>query len=238
MVDWTLPLIFVEIVLLCSVVAFDWVEKQRLVRGLDDHRGAVGRAAWVVFAGIISIGIAGILAIIFVFRRSWSWTQPAAVMVSWLMLPIALSGMMYWCMEPIGLPPISLHITATGAGIVSIGFVIWSVITDSGVWLASGLWAVHLLLLPASFGWESLAVVAVLLIICSATAWVSGILVMRKSWRVFGALDMVLAWVVAMIMLSVGAGIEAMLAILIASSILLGIVTYLNQTYEKTIING
>ena len=238
MVDWTLPLIFVEIVLLCSVVAFDWVEKQRLVRGLDDHRGAVGRAAWVVFAGIISIGIAGILAIIFVFRRSWSWTQPAAVMVSWLMLPIALSGLMYWCMEPIGLPPISLHITATGAGIVSIGFVIWSVITDSGVWLASGLWAVHLLLLPASFGWESLAVVAVLLIICSATAWVSGILVMRKSWRVFGALDMVLAWVVAMIMLSVGAGIEAMLAILIASSILLGIVTYLNQTYEKTIING
>ena len=141
-------------------------------------------------------------------------------------------------MEPIGLPPISLHITATGAGIMSIGFVIWYVITDSGVWLASGLWAVHLLLLPASFGWESLAVVAVLLIICSATAWVSGILVMRKSWRVFGALDMVLAWVVAMIMLSVGAGIEAMLAILIASSILLGIVTYLNQTYEKTIING
>ena len=62
-------------------------------------------------------------------------------------------GLMYWCMEPIGLPPISLHITATGAGIVSIGFVIWSVITDSGVWLASGLWAVHLLLLPASFGW-------------------------------------------------------------------------------------
>ena len=66
----------------------------------------------------------------------------------------------------------------------------------------------------------------------------SGILVMRKSWRVFGALDMVLAWVVAMVMLSVGAGFEAMLAILIASSILLGIVTYLNQTYEKTIING
>ncbi len=96
----------------------------------------------------------------------------------------------------------------------------------------------HLLLFPASFVLESLSVFAVLLIICSATAWVSGILVMRKSWRVFGALDMVLAWVVAMIMLSVGAGIEAMLAILIASSILLGIVTYLNQTYEKTIING
>ena len=41
-----------------------------------------------------------------------------------------------------------------------------------------------------------------------------------------------------MVMFSIGAGIEAMLAILVASSILLGIVTYLNQTYEQEIING
>ncbi|HII38237.1 MAG TPA: hypothetical protein HA354_07030 [Candidatus Poseidoniaceae archaeon] len=237
-IDWTLPLIFVEIVLLSSVIAYDWVEKQRLVRGLEDHRGAIGRAAWVVLAGVTSIGFAGLLAIVLVFRRGWNWTQPAVVLTSWLMLPVALSGVMYWCMEPIGLSSLGLHIFATTAGIVSIGFVIWSVASDSGVWLASGLWAVHILLLPAGFGWENLAVVAVLLIVCSATSWVSGILVMRKSWRVFGALDMILAWVVAMIMLSIGTGIEAMLAILIASSVLLGIVTYLNQTYEKRIING
>ncbi|DAC29893.1 MAG TPA: hypothetical protein D7H81_03990 [Candidatus Poseidoniales archaeon] len=237
-IDWTLPLIFIEIVLLSSVIAYDWVEKQRLLRGLEDHRGAIGRAAWVVLAGITSIGFAGLLAIVLVFRRGWNWTQPAVVLTAWLILPVALSGVMYWCMEPIGLAPLGLHIFATIAGIVSIGFVIWSVASDSGVWLASGLWAVHILLLPAGFGWENLTVVAVLLIICSATSWVSGILVMRKSWRVFGALDMILAWVVAMIMLSVGAGVEAMLAILIASSVLLGIVTYLNQTYEKRIING
>ena len=96
----------------------------------------------------------------------------------------------------------------------------------------------HLLLIPSGFGWGALVVVAVLLTVCSATSWVSGILVMRKSWRVFGALDMVLAWIVAMVMFSTGAGIETMLAILIASSILFGIVTYLNQTYEKDIING
>ena len=237
-VDWTLPLIFIEIVLLTSVIAYDWVEKQRLLRGLEDHRGAIGRAAWVVFAGITSLGFAGLLAIVLVFRRGWNWTQPAVVLTSWLMLPMALSGAMYWCMEPIGLSPLGLHISATIAGIVSICFVIWSVASDSGVWLASGLWAVHILLLPAGFGWDNLTVVAVLLIICSATSWVSGILVMRKSWRVFGALDMILAWVVAMIMLSIGTGVEAMLAILIASSMLLGIVTYLNQTYEKRIING
>lgn len=238
LIDWTLPLLFIEGVLIGCVVAYDWVEKQRLMRGLEDHRGAVGRAAWVTFASLTSIGFAGILVILFVLRRSWYWTQPAAVMVSWLLAPITLSGLMFWSMEPVGLSPVDLHITATIAGVISICFVIWSVISDSGIWLASGLWSIHLLLIPAGFGWQSLAVVAILLIICSTTAWVSGILVMRKSWRVFGALDMVLAWIVAMIMFSTGAGIETMLSILVASSILLGIVTYLNQTYEKDIVNG
>ena len=238
LIDWTLPILFVEVVLLACVLAYDWVEKQRLMRGLADHRGAVGRAAWVIFAGLISIGVAGILAIIFVLRRGWNWTQPAAVMVAWLIIPIALSGLMYWSLEPIGIEPIGIHILSTIVGGLSILFVIWSIVTDSGAWLAAGLWSVHLLLIPSGFGWGALVFVAVLLTVCSATSWVSGILVMRKSWRVFGALDMVLAWIVAMVMFSTGAGIETMLAILIASSILLGIVTYLNQTYEKEIING
>ena len=160
------------------------------------------------------------------------------MMVSWLLAPIAISGLFYWCLEPVGIDPIGIHVLATVFGGASIFFVIWSVATDSGVWLAAGLWSVHMLLVPSGFGWGSLTIVAVLMIICSATSWVSGILVMRKSWRVFGALDMVLAWIVAMVMFSTGAGIEAMLAILVASSILLGIVTYLNQTYEKQIING
>jgi hypothetical protein len=238
LVDWTLPLLFVEFVLLACVFAYDWVEKQRLIRGLEDHRGAVGRSAWVIFAGLISVGFAGVLAIILVIRRSWNWTQPAAVMVSWLLAPVAISGLMYWSLELVNVEPIGIHLIATVFGGASIFFVIWSVATDSGVWLAAGLWSVHLLLIPSGFGWSSLTIVAILMIICSATSWVSGILVMRKSWRVFGALDMVLAWIVAMVMFSTGAGIEAMLAILIASSVLLGIVTYLNQTYEKQIING
>ena len=94
------------------------------------------------------------------------------------------------------------------------------------------------MLIPAGFGWDGLLIVSVLLMLCSTTSWVSGILTMRKAWRVFGAIDMILSWIVAMVLFSTGAGIETMLAVLIASSVLLGIVTYLNQTYEKVIING
>ena len=238
LVDWTLPLVFVEMILIGSVLGFDWVEGQRLKRELGDHRGAAGRAAWVVFAGLLSFGIAGILAICLVFRRGWNWTQPAAVMVSWLIIPFALSGLMYWTFEPLGLTILGVHVIATAIGLVSICFVVWTIVTDNGIWLAAGLWAIHILLIPAGFGWDGLLIVSILLMVCSITSWVSGILSMRKAWRVIGAIDMVLSWIVAIIMFSSGDGIETMLAVLISSSILLGIVTYLNQTYEKEIING
>ena len=45
---------------------------------------------------------------------------------------------MFWSMEPIGLDPIDLHVIATLGGLISICFVAWSVITDSGIWLAAG----------------------------------------------------------------------------------------------------
>ena len=238
MIDWTLPLLFVEIVLLICVIAYDWVEGQRIKRGLEDHRGAAGRASWVIFAGLISVGFAGILAIIMVFRRGWNWTQPAAVMISWLMIPFAFTGLAFWTFEIVGLAVPGIHLIATITGLLSIIFVVWSIISDTGVWLAAGLWSMHLMLIPAGFGWDGLLFVSVLLMICSTTSWVSGILTMRKAWRVFGAIDMILSWIVAMVLFSAGAGIETMLAVLVSSSILLGIVTYLNQTYEKTIING
>ena len=238
MIDWTLPLLFVEIVLLICVIAYDWVEGQRIKRGLEDHRGAAGRASWVIFAGLISVGFAGVLAIIMVLRRGWNWTQPAAVMVSWLMIPFAFTGLAFWTFELVGLAVPGIHLIATITGLLSIIFVVWTIVSDAGVWLAAGLWSMHLMLIPAGFGWDGLLIVSVLLMICSTTSWVSGILTMRKAWRVFGAIDMVLSWIVAMVLFSTGAGIETMLAVLISSSILLGIVTYLNQTYEKAIING
>ena len=159
-------------------------------------------------------------------------------MVSWLMIPFAFTGFAFWAFELVGLTVPGIHLIATISGLLSIIFVVWTIISDSGVWLAAGLWSMHLMLIPAGFGWDGLLFVSVLLMLCSTTSWVSGILTMRKAWRVFGAIDMILSWIVAMVLFSTGAGIETMLAVLIASSVLLGIVTYLNQTYEKAIING
>ena len=232
LIDWQIPLIFIEIILLGFILGFDWVENERIKRGLLDHRGSGGRAAWVIFANIISFGPAAILAIIFGIRRGWSWKQPAVVLTAWILLPLPIHGTLFWAAEYLAIPEFGMNITAAVLGIISIGFAAWSIIEKQGIWLASALWSVHILLFAAGIGWDNLVILSVFVMICSTTSWVSGILTLRKSWRIFGAVDLVIAWVISFIILSLGADIQSILMILVASAGLLGLVTYLNQTYE------
>ena len=90
----------------------------------------------------------------------------------------------------------------------------------------------HILFIGSSFGYSNLLFAVLFILLCSTVSWVSGVLTLRKSWRIIGALDLVLAWIIACVVLIQGASIEVLLAILIASAMLLGTVTYLTQTYE------
>ena len=232
LVDWIIPLVFIEVLMLGFLFGFDWVEGERIKRGLADHRGSGGRSAWLVFASMVSFGPAAILALLFGIRRGWSWQQPAVVMIAWVMLPLPIHGTLFWANNYLALPVFGMNITAAILGVVSIMFVVWSIVESKGIWLASALWSVHILLLSAGIGWGDLAILSVFVMICSTTAWVSGIITLRKSWRVFGAADLVIAWIIAFVMLSQGGSVESILTVLVASAGLLGLVTYLTQTYE------
>ena len=148
------------------------------------------------------------------------------------MLPLPIHGTLFWANNYLALPVFGMNITAAILGVVSIMFVVWSIVESKGIWLASALWSVHILLLSAGIGWGDLAILSVFVMICSTTAWVSGIITLRKSWRVFGAADLVIAWIIAFVMLSQGGSVESILTVLVASAGLLGLVTYLTQTYE------
>jgi hypothetical protein len=151
------------------------------------------------------------------------------------MLPLPIHGTLLWANDYLGLPEFGMNVTAAVLGVGSIIFVIWSIVENMGIWLASALWSMHILLLTSGIGWGDLAILSVFVMVCSTTSWVSGILTLRKSWRVFGAADLVIAWIVAFIMLSNGGSVESMLIVLVASAGLLGLVTYLTQTYEAEI---
>ena len=232
LIDWIIPLVFIEILMVGFLFGFDWVEGERIKRGLADHRGSGGRSAWLIFATMVSFGPAAILALLLGIRRGWSWQQPAVVMIAWVMLPLPIHGTLFWANDYAGLPVFGMNITAAILGVISIMFVAWSIVESKGIWLASALWSVHILLLSAGIGWGDLAILSVFVMVCSTTAWVSGIITLRKSWRVFGAADLVIAWIISFVMLSQGGSIESILTVLVASAGLLGLVTYLTQTYE------
>ena len=166
-------------------------------------------------------------------RRVWYWKQPAALMIAYVLVPVVLSGLFYWCSDYIGIDVIETYILASIFGAISILFVAWSVRSNNLLWMGAGIWASHILLIPSGFGYSSLVIASMLLLLCSGTAWISGILTMQKSWRVVGALDLLISWVVALIIFSTRLAVDELLGVLITSSILLGIVTYLNQTYEN-----
>jgi len=231
--SWTLPLLVMEVLILIAVLLFDWVEAQRLSRQLPDHRGAAGRGAWVMMTALLSLGPAGIIAVILTIRRGVNWTQPAASLMAWLVAPLMLFATLFWLPDLLSISTeFNLSSIALTFGIISVTFSAWTVISRQGLWLTSGLWASHMLILPAVFAMGNLLFVIIAAFALSATAWISGILTLRKGWRIIGASDLLLGILFGGIFFISGAGVGAILIVLFGSAALLGTITYLTQTYE------
>lgn len=237
LLQWVVPLVTIELLAVLAVLAFDWVEGKRVHHGLSDHRGAGGRSLWMAAIAMLSFGPAGIAALALSARRGVWWLQPAVVLMAWLLTPFVYQSAAFWLTDSLSLGLPSTSVIATTLGLLSTLFVAWAVQNRQGLWLPAGLWATHLLLIGSSFGYGNLLFAVLLILLASTVSWVSGVLTLRKSWRVVGALDLVLSWIVASVVIIQGAAVEVLLAILIASAVLLGLVTYLTQTYEGEMAN-
>ena len=231
--SWVVPVISLEVFLIGAVLLFEWVESQRIKRGLGDHRGAIGRIIWAVMAITISFGIAGVLASIFAMKNAIKWVQPAVPVGLSLFLPISWNAIGQW---------IELINGTTGLFMVFIGAVglfsaISCVLRDNQVWISSGLWVGHLLIPSGAFGHyeHTTVLMMVLMIVVSTTSWLIGVVTLRRGWRVFGAIDLILAWIVAGILMLSGATSLMLLVMLMATAVLLGLVTWLGQKYETEI---
>ena len=234
---WTVPLVSIEILAVLAVLVFDWVEGKRIHHDLSDHRGAGGRTVWMVMIAMLSFGPAGIVVLALSARRGVWWTQPAVVLMAWLLIPFVYQSAAIWLTDALAFPLPTTGIIATSLGLLSVGFVAWTVQMRQGLWLPVGLWATHLLLIGSSFSHGNLLFAVFFILLTSTVSWVSGVLTLRKAWRVIGALDLVLSWIIAAVIIIQGAAVEVLLAILIASAALLGLVTYLTQTHEGEMAN-
>ena len=82
---------------------------------------------------------------------------------------------------------------------------------------------------------SKLAAMMVLMLAVSTTSWLIGVITLRRAWRIFGALDLLLAWIIAGVLILAGATELMVLIMLLATAILLGLVTWLGQKYEEQI---
>jgi hypothetical protein len=235
--DSGVPMMGIEVALVGAVLGFDWVEGKRIQRDMGDHRGAAGRSAWALAVCILSFGVAGVLVLAFTARRSVWWQQPAPALMAWITFPVVVQGIMAWAPELLSFSAVPFYLVASAMSMITVGFVAWTVINRMGLWLPAGLWALHILLFLACFGFPNLVYAVVFILIASTVSWVSGILTLRKGWRIVGALDLVLGWIVAGVVLIGGSSVTGLFAILLASAALLGIVTWLTQTFEGEMAN-
>ena len=233
--SWVVPVISLEVFLVVAVLLFEWVESERIKRGLGDHRGAIGRIIWAVMAIAISFGIAGILAAIFAMKNALKWIQPAVPVGLALFLPISWDALGEWVGILEGTTAIFMIVIGLG-GLISATI---CVLNKNQVWISSGLWVGQLLIPSGAFGHyeHTTVLMMVLMLAVSMTSWLIGVVTLRRGWRVIGAIDLILAWIIAGVLMLAGATSLMLLVMLLATAVLLGLVTWLGQKFEAEIAN-
>ncbi|MBT4065785.1 MAG: hypothetical protein HOE76_01005 [Euryarchaeota archaeon] len=232
---WVVPVWGLEVFLIGAVLLFNWVESERIKRNLEDHRGAAGRFAWAAMVIVISFGPAGILACGLALFNAIKWAQPAIPVGLALFLPISWNALGDW----IELLDETTALFMIAIGIIGLASAVICVIYRKEIWTPAGLWIGHLLIPTGAFGhYEQTTVLMMVLVLAvSTTSWMIGVITLRRAWRIIGAIDLVIAWIIAGVLLLAGATEMMILIMLLATAILLGLVTWLGQKYESEISN-
>lgn len=231
--SWTIPVIGNEILLILAALLWNWVEGERQKRGLQDHRGAMGRIAYGISILLLSFGPAALLALTLMFLRGWQWKQPAVLMVGFIVLPVALNELVWWVEVELNL--ILFEVWMSSMVIGMLGLLAGGVATyaNQGLWISASLWVAQILFVLTGVLSPSLLLFVLLTLAMSTTSWVIGVLTLRRGWRIIGFLNLVLAWIVASVLIYQGMTSMAALVLLLATATLLAIITYLTQSRDE-----
>jgi len=232
LIDWQLPWIFHEVTLLLLVLVWEWIEGFRRNNGMPDHRGAAGRGSFALMTVLISAGPAGLLAGILCMKRSFNWKQPAGVSLSIYAILGGMFAFISWTNSAEFLT--TMQWTIFAVGIVMLAAQVYTIFAQMPKWTTAWLWNAHIILPAGVFavaGWSPWLVVCTLAL--SLATWVGGILQLRRGMRVMGALDLVLSFSIALLILQGGILDPTMLLLMLtALGIELSIVAWLGTRHD------
>ena len=231
--SWTIPVLGNELVLVIAALLWDWVERERQKRNLQDHRGAIGRISYGLSILILSFGPAALLALGLMVFRGWEWRQPAVLMVGFIVLPVALNELVWWMESEFNLTLFEIWMSSVVIGFLGLVAGTVATYTNQGLWISASLWVAQVLFILTGLLSPYLLLFVLLILAMSTTSWVIGVLTLRRGWRIVGFLNLVLAWIVASVLIYQGMTSVAALALLLATATLLAIITYLTQSRDE-----
>ena len=124
--------------------------------------------------------------------------------------------------------------TIFAVGVAMLAAQIYTIFAEMPKWTTAWLWNAHIILPVGVFavaGWSPWLVVCTLAL--SLATWVGGILQLRRGMRVMGALDLVLSFSIALLILQGGILDPTMLLLMLtALGIELGIVAWLGTRHD------
>ena len=231
--EWSVPWMVLESVLVLVVLVDVWVDRKRAKLGRDDWKGSSGRGSRSLFVVLLSFGPAGILAVASAVEQGWRYRQPWAI---GLAVPAGL--MAFYAIGNWYDPVLDVFPEATmGVGLLLLALLALTVPLKGENWSMMLAADSHLLIIIVAIAHHATSVLLpVLLIALSTTVWVVGILQLRRTLRVWGLVDLVVAILSALIFVPGIFEPTTMLIALMVVAAELGVVSWLGLRNEAQMI--
>ncbi len=239
---YRLPLFTLEIILIILVLIWDKIDSTRLLKKMNDHRGPNGRIIWMLFIATVSNGLATITASILMIQKSLKWKQPSVISISNMILFIGFYVFISWINADLLILVSILGVTGATVSCCILLY-ISTLKQEFAGWVSCWSWDAHviglisIILLMYSSTEIGLIVLVLVLVGLSLSVWSTGILLDLRTYRVWGAVDLLVAWIIAILSVEILIRPSNLLTILGATGILLGIITWLAQS-NKHILSG
>lgn len=233
MLEWRIPWMLLESVLVLVVLVDVWVDRKRGQLGRDDWKGSSGRGFRSLFIVMLSFGPAGILAVASAIEQGWRYRQPWAIGLAVPAGLMALFAIGNWYE-----PALNIFPEATmGTGLLLLALLALTVPLKGESWSMMLAVDSHLLLIIVAIAHHATSVLLpVLLIALSTTLWVVGILQLRRALRVWGLVDLVVAILSALIFVPGIFEPTTMLIALMVVAAELGVVSWLGLRNEAQMV--
>jgi hypothetical protein len=231
--EWGVPWMVLESVLVLVVLVDVWVDRKRRDLGRDDWKGSSGRGSRSLFVVMLSFGPAGILAVASAVEQGWRYRQPWAIGLAVPAGLMALYAIGIWY-EPV----LDVFPEATmGVGLLLLALLALTVPLKGESWSMMLATDSHLLIIIVAIAHHATSVLLpVLLIALSTTVWVVGILQLRRTLRVWGLVDLVVAILSALIFVPGIFEPTTMLIALMVVAAELGVVSWLGLRNEAQMV--